>query len=405
MRHLRSAIAIAAIGTLAWAGAATAQAPTSVKIGYAISKTGPFTGGASITTLPAYQLWVKEVNAAGGLMLGGKRVPIEVIEYDDRSNSEEMVKAVERLATQDKVDFILPPWGTGQNLAAGPILNRLGYPHLAVTTNTNRAPELAKRWPNASFWLGLPSDISVTFVSLLEKMRSEGKIGANVAMVGVSDQFGIELSTAARDALKKAKFNLVYDKSYPAGSQDMQPLVKDAMAANPDVFIALSYPPDTLAVTDAARVLNFNPKVFFTGVGTAFPLFKQKFGANADGVMGIGGWNADSPALKDYLKRHAAAHGGREPDRWANPVTYASLQVLQQAIEKVGKIDRAAVIKEIQTGTFDTIIGKVKLKDGLLQDVWAVGQWQGGEFYGIAPVTKDGARQPVAKAAWKSPTQ
>lgn len=402
MRRLFSAIALAAAATLAASTASLAQsAPATVKIGYAISKTGPFAGGASITTLPAYQLWVKEVNAAGGLMLGGKRVPIEVIEYDDRSNSEETVKAIERLATQDKVDFILPPWSTGLNLAVGPILNRLGYPHLAVTTNTNRAPELAKRWPNASFWLGLPSELSVSFVDLLAKMRSEGKVGANVAMVAVSDQFGIELSTAARDAFKKANFNLVYDKSYPPGTQDMQPIVKDAMAANPDVFVAFSYPPDTIAVTDTARVLNFNPKVFFTGVGTAFPLFKQKFAANADGVMGIGGWNADSPALKDYLKRHMEAIG-REPDRWANPVTYASLQTLQQAIERVGKIDREAVIKEIHNGTFDTIIGKVKLKDGMLQDPWAVGQWQNGEYYGVAPSTNPGARQPVLpKPAWK----
>jgi len=39
---------------------------------------------------------------------------------------------------------------------------------------------------------------------------------------------------------------------------------------------------------------------------------------------------------------------------------------------------------------------------GLLKDVWGVGQWQNGEFYGIAPVTKEGARQVVApKPAWK----
>ena len=72
------------------------------------------------------------------------------------------------------------------------------------------------------------------------------------------------------------------------------------------------------------------------------------------------GWNADSPPLKDYLARHKAATG-QEPDRWASSITYASLQVLQQAIEKVGKVDRAAVAKEIRSGTFDTIIGKVKL--------------------------------------------
>ena len=318
---------------------------------------------------------------------------------DDRSNSEEAVKAIERLGTQDKVDFILPPWGTGLNLAAGPILNRLGYPHLAVTTNTNRAPELAKRWPNASFWLGLPSQVSMALVERLGKLRADGKIGVNVAMIGVSDAFGIELSTAARDALKKGNFNIVYDKSYPAGTQDLQPLLKDAMALAPDVFLAFSYPPDTLGVTDAAKLLGFNPKVFFVGVGTAFPLFKQRFAGNAEGVMGIGGWNADSPTLRDYFKRHLEVIG-REPDRWAIPITYASLQALQQAIEKVGKIDREAVIKEIQSGTFDTVIGKVKLKDGLLEEVWAVGQWQGGEFYGIAP-TLPGARAVVVpKPAW-----
>src|SRR6267154_6812464 len=89
--------------------APSAQAQDTIKIGWAISKTGPFGPGAAVTTLPNYQVWVKDVNDAGGINVGGKKMKIEVIEYDDRSNSEEMIKAVERLATQDKVDFILPP--------------------------------------------------------------------------------------------------------------------------------------------------------------------------------------------------------------------------------------------------------------------------------------------------------
>ena len=398
-----SAFIASMIGALAIAGPAQAQtAPASVKIGYAISKTGPYAGGASITTLPNYQVWVKDVNEAGGIMLGGKRVPVEVVEYDDRSNSEEAVKAIERLATQDKVDFILPPWGTGLNLAVGPTFNRLGYPHLAVTSVTDRAPELAKRWPNASFWLGTSAQISHALVDLLVKQRTDGKIGNKVAVVSVADQFGVELINAGRAALKKANFELVYDKTYPLGTQDMQPILTEAMRAAPDTFIAFSYPPDTMAITDQSRVLGFNPKVFFTGVGAAFPLYKQRFGANANGVMGIGGWNADAPALKAYLKRHTEVTG-REPDRWASPITYASLQVLQQAIERDGKIDRAAIIKEIHTGTFKTIIGDVKLKDGLLQEVWAVGQWQDGEFYGLAPMNYAGARPALMlKPAWKA---
>src|ERR1043166_6248070 len=215
--------------------ASAAQAQDTIRIGWAISKTGPFAAGANVTTLPNYQVWVKDVNDAGGINVGGKKMKIEVIEYDDRSNSEEMIKAVERLATQDKVDFILPPWSTGMNLAAAPVLNKYGYPHLAVTANTNRAPEMVKRWPNLTFWLGLPSELIDGLVELLATMRREGRIGDKIAMAAVGDQFGIEQSTAAREGLKKAGFNLVYDKSYPFGTQDLQPIVKDAQAANPEI--------------------------------------------------------------------------------------------------------------------------------------------------------------------------
>lgn len=388
----RSIFITAALG-LAVASAAVAQQPTSIRIGWAISKTGPNVGGASITTLPAYQLWVKEVNAGGGIMLksAGKKLPVEVIEYDDRSNSDEMIKAVERLATQDKVDFILPPWGTGFNLAAGPILNRYGYPHLAVTATTDKAPELARRWPNSFWFLGTSSQGALALVDVLTKLRADKKIGNDIAMISVAEQFGIELSTSAREAFKKAQFNLVYDKSYPIGTQDMQPILSEAMRTNADAFIAFSYPPDTFAITAQAHLLKYNPKVFYTAVGTAFQVFKQKFGAGIEGQMGIGGINPNSPAFKDYLKRHSDANGGKEPDRWANPVTYASLQVLQQAIERVGRIDRAAVIKEIQTGSFDTVVGKVKLQNNLRVDGWQVGQWQKGEYHGIAPANLPGA--------------
>jgi branched-chain amino acid transport system substrate-binding protein len=342
---------------------------------------------------------------AGGIKLGDKRVPIEVVQYDDRSSAEEAAKALDRLITQDKVDFILPPWGTGLNLAVGPILNKAGYPHLAATAVTDRAPELAKRWPNSFWLLGTSAGAANTLVELLVKLRSEGKIGDTVAMASIADGFGIDLSGAARPALTKAGFKLAYDKTYPVGTQDLSPIINEVKALNPDVFIAFSYPPDTIGITEQSRIAGFNPKVFYTGVGTAFPLFKQKFGANAEGVMGIGGWSGDSPAIKDYLARHkASAANGAEPDRWASAVTYASLQMLQQAIERVGKVDRAAVIKDLQTGTFDTVIGKVKLENNMPTQYWWVGQWQDGDFYGVGPSGNAGARAPILpKPAWKAP--
>ena len=77
--------------------------------------------------------------------------------------------------------------------------------------------------------------------------------------------------------------------------------------------------------------------------------------------------------------------------------------MLQQAIERVGRIDRAAVIKELQTGTFQTIVGPIKFKDNRYADPWYVGQWQHGEYYGVGPASKPGAHPIIfPKPPWHS---
>ena len=160
------------------------------------------------------------------------------------------------------------------------------------------------------------------------------------------------------------------------------------------------FPVDTMTITERARMTDFNPKVFYTAIGTALPQYKQRFGTDIEGVMGAGGWSPDSLESRAYRKRHIDATG-EEPDRRSGPLTYGSLQMLQQGIERVGKIDRAAVIKELQTGTFRAILGDVKLDGNLYKDGWRVGQWQNGEFYGIAPATLPGAQAiMLPKPGW-----
>ncbi len=393
-------LAASAVAALALGLPASAQ--DKVKIGYAISKTGPNAGGATITQIPNYEMWVKEVNDKGGLKIGDKRVPIEVIEYDDRSNSEEAVRAVERLVTQDKVDLLFPPWGTGLNLAVGPVFNKYGYPQLAFSAVTDRAPELAKRWPNSFWMLGSSKQYVDALVGVLKKLRDEGKIGPNVAMISIADGFGIDLSQAARKGFADAGFKLAYDKSYPIGTQDLSPLIGEASRSGADTFVAFSYPPDTMALTEQAKVASYAPKVMFLGVGVGFPMYAQRFGANADGIMSLGGWSKDNASTAAYAKKHEEMFK-RGPDRWGSQIGYASLQMLEQAIEKVGKLDRAAIVKELQTGTFETVLGKVKLVDNMMQDnFWLIGQWQDGFFAGVAPQRAGVGTVVVPKPAWKN---
>lgn len=378
--------------------AATAQ--ESVKIGYAISKTGPNAGGAGITTLPNYVLWVQEVNEAGGLELpDGSRLPIEVIEYDDRSSAEEVVRSVERLATQDEVDFILPPWGTGFNLAVAPLFARFGYPQLAVSAVTDKAPEFVERW-DTSFWLlGGGHDYTEALASVLADAVEAGTINNQVAMISVADGFGIDLVKAARPSFEAAGIDVVYDETYPIGTTDFTSMLNEAAGSGADSFVAFSYPPDTFALTQQAQVADYNPKVLYLGVGTGFPVYGKNNGANAEGIMSLGGIDYANEKNMAYRQRHEEVIG-QAPDLWGSVITYSSLQMLQEAIKRVG-LDRAAVAEELSTGTFDTAYGEIKLEDNQLRTLWLTGQWQDGQFVAVAPSDRDGAMAPkLPKGAW-----
>ena len=397
--------ALAASAAIAYgAGGATAshaQDRSSVKIGYAVSKTGVNAAGAGVTTIPNYKLWVDDVNKAGGLKLpDGSQLPIEITEYDDRSAAEEAVRAIERLATQDKVDFILPPWGTGFNLAIAPLMDRLGYPQLAVTAVTDKAPEFAARWKKSFWLLGGGSDYAKSLAGVMVTARDAGTINNKVAMISVADGFGIDLVNGARPALTEAGFELAYDKTYPLGTTDFGTLVNEAQASGADTFIAFSYPPGSFALTKQAQVVSFNPKVFYLGVGIAFPIYPKMNDGNVEGVMSLGGVDTGSEEIASYFERHTALNG-QPPDSWASAVTYASLQMLQQAIERKG-LDRDAVSQELSSGEFDTILGMIRMEDNQLRTLWWTGQWQDGKFVAIAPADREGAGEAVIpKPAWK----
>jgi branched-chain amino acid transport system substrate-binding protein len=397
-RVLRLAWTAALLAGAATTGAPAQEAPKSIKVGYVISLSGPQSAGAMLTTVPNYRLWVDEVNKAGGLMLKkyDKRVPLEVSEIDDRSNNEDMVRLVERLMSVDKVDIVLSPWGTGPNLQAAPTFNKYGYPQIMGTAATDKIPELAPRFGNAFWLLGRPTEGVGALVDLLSDLKKKGQLKDTVALFTVQHPFGSEFLTPAKPALDKAGFKIVYETTYPLGVSDLSAQIKAAKAANPDIMIAFSYPPDTFMLTEQAMANDFNPKFKFLSVGVAFPSYKGKFGDKINGTFGLGAWDPNGPGVKEYVERHKAVNKA-EPDRWASSNTYAGLQALQQAIERVGEIDRAKIIEELKTGTFKTILGDMKLEGNRLTKLWWVGQWQGGEYKGIAPANLPGATQPVLK--------
>tara|TARA_B100000674_G_scaffold287596_1_gene238024 strand:+ start:110 stop:1306 length:1197 start_codon:yes stop_codon:yes gene_type:complete len=396
---LKRLLKAAAVATALSFLAVSAQAADVIKIGQIAPKSGPLAGGAAVTQWPNVELWSKQVNAAGGLNVGGKKMMVEIIEYDDKTNPGEHIKAAQRLAEVDKVDFIIAPFGTGFNLAAAPIYAKYNYPQIAVSAITDKTPELTARYENLFFTLGNTTSFTEGVVEILKEMRGDGKIGNRVAMVNVADAFGIELAEAARPKMKEAGFDIVYDKSYPLGTPDLSPIIKGAKESKPDAFVAWSYPPDTFGLTEQAIIQNLEVKMYYNAVAVSYPAFKGKFGSKVEGVFGAGGVDQSSPKIQEYFKAHKEITG-KAADSWASANTYASLEILGQAIEGAGTLDRKTVTQYIKDNTFDTIMGPISFDNQISKKYWTVGQYQDGEFRGVKSSQMDGAAPIVAKDGW-----
>ena len=142
-----------------------------VKVGYAIARTGPWAGGAQVRQEPNFLLWAEQQNAAGGLNVKGTRRPIELVSSDDRSDIETCVRTYEKLMGSDKVDLVLPPWGSNANFAVAPLANRFGYPFLAPTALSKRLIEMvtgANRFGIFSIGGGVPRNNVQNVAPLIE---------------------------------------------------------------------------------------------------------------------------------------------------------------------------------------------------------------------------------------------
>lgn len=383
------------------AGAAVLSAPMlslaqaqPVRVGYAMARTGPWTGGAQVSQEPNYILWAEQQNAAGGLNVAGAKRRIELISSDDRSDIETCVRTYEKLMGSDKVALVLPPWGSNANFAVAPLANRMGYPFLAPTALSRRLVEM--KLPYFFLMLQQPAPMTNALVDMLK-----GQGVKSMAVIYVDDLFGLENYAALKVALQGSGINLVEDKSYPGGVKDLSPVLRSIKDKNPDAFVGFTYPPDTILASRQAKEIGFNPKYFYASVGTAFQLYRNVMKEGAEGVLGMGSWNSKtSPAAKAYFDAHTKRFEGKEPDRWASGACWAALEILTAAVGRHG-LDRKAIRDYVAGNEHNTILGKIRFNGSEnVGTPGSVSQWQKGEFEVVWPKAVATAPLVAPKPAW-----
>jgi len=380
------------------------EAPEKIIIGNAIALSGPNAPAAALSQVPSYDLWVDDVNAAGGIYVKefDKKIPVEILRYDDTSDVGTSVQLTEKLIVEDKVNFILPPWGTASNFAIAPVVSEHTMPTLGCTVSSKQLAAEAEKYPS---FFGVLNQAPAQGAALVAVAKELGVKTA--AVIHHTDLHGIEFAGDVLPQLAAGGIDVVLYKTFPAGATDLSQLLREVQAAKVDALIAFSYPPETFLMTSQMREIGLNPKMFYATVGVAFPVFRDAIAAGGaeEGVMGAGTWNPQVKAegAKGYFDRHVAKFG-QEPDRWASAACYASGQILQQAIEAAGTLDPAAVQKAIATGEFNTILGKVKFENQFNTTYPGnIGQWQNGEFMIIDPGENRQADPIYPKPEWPAP--
>jgi len=390
----RAILQLAAVGPvgLAHLSLATAQG-APVRVGYAIARSGALAAGAQATQEPNYLLWADLQNAAGGLNVAGRRRPIELIGYDDRTDVETCVRTYEKLMGSDKVDLVLPPYGSNANFAVAPLATRLGYPFLAPTVLSRQLIQM-----KLPYYFTLIQQAEPMIGALVALLKASGVKTAGV--IYLDDLFGLESHAALKTAAREAGIAIVEEKSFPLGVKDLSPVLRSMKDKSPDAFLGFTYPPDTILVSKQSKEIGFNPRIFYVGVGTAFPLYRSVMGAGAEGVMGMGSWNSKSGAgAKAYFDAYVKRFG-KEPDRWASGAGWAALEILTAAVGQAG-LDRKAIRDYVADREHDTILGKVRFNGSEnVGTPGTVSQWQKGEFEVVWPRTNATAPLMAAKPAW-----
>jgi len=338
----------------------TACAPKAAKdkivVGMSRSLSGPIAIIDDSAFRPVYETWVPEVNAAGGVYLKdyGKKLPIELKIYDDKSDVGTMTRLTEKLILEDKVDFIWGGGGTSFIFGQAPIANKYGYVLITTeggaTTIKDALYSLPYLFVSLSFsdWYELP-----VFADMLAAK------GAKTAYVTyIADLHGIEYSGVAGIEFPKRGIKIIGNVSLPPDLKDFAPVITDAKASGADVFCCFAYPDQIMPVTGTAMALGYNPKAMILGPGANFGFYHTAFGPAVEGVTCFATANRKtSTALKDMYDKVYAGKPEDANDWWGHPYYWAALDIWKAAVEKVGSTDQKKLRDTLATTKLDTVLG------------------------------------------------
>ena len=343
-------------------GALPAAAADTIVFGAAVSLTGK-TAKEGEYTRDGYNFFVDKLNEMGGITVGGKKYKVSVKYYDDESKSERTAQLIEKLINEDKVTFILGPYGSAPSGTAAPICEKYKIPMIEANGS---AESIFNKGYKYTFAVLSPAKLYLK--GLVDLVIARDKTAKTVAVLGENEPFSKEVASGGADYAKEKGLTVVYQELYPTGTQDVSALLTNIKAKNVDIVLGAGHLQDALLIVKQAKDLGVSPKAMGFSVGPSSPEFRENLKGNADYIYGATQWtealkyNGDDPWKTP--KAYGDAFRAKNPKYSVIPyqVAESSAAVIAfwRAIEKANSLDPTKVRDAIAALDIMTFYGQIK---------------------------------------------
>lgn len=386
VRRLALATVLAASGCPLVA-AQSASAAETVRIGAPLPVTGALSpeGGK---LRQGYELWLDQVKRAGGLTVGGKKEPVELVYDDYESSTPKAAQLTEKLIVDDKVAFVFAPFGSGATKAASAVAEKYGVPMLASSASS--AEVFDQGYKNL---FGVYTDNSTLSDPVAALIVAKAPQVKRVAILARNDLYPLSLAQDFAKAATKNGMTVVFNENYAIGTLDHASSLTVMRAAKPDWIVVTGYINDLILVRKEMGDLKIAATAVTMINGPAYKEWIDATGPLSQNVITAAWFDpAERYTSKDvfgstenFVSLFKAKYG-TAPD-FTQAAGAAVGVVLQMAIERAGSLDRDKVRAELAKGGFDTFFGPISFdKTGMANSYTPpILQIQNGQVRVIAP--------------------
>lgn len=355
-RRLSSLVLATCFGLAAHA----ALAQDVIKFGAPLPLTGPLAPEA-IKQQQGYDLWAEQANKAGGISVGGKKYKVEIVYADYQSNTPRAVQTTEQMITQDNVNFLFSPFGSGAAKAGSSVSEKYKVPTIAATASSSQVYDQGYKYLFGTF---TPNDTLTTPLTQIVKAKAHDV--KKVAILARNDLFPLAIAQEMEKSAKANGFEVVYFEKYAINTLDHSATLSQIKSLAPQWIFVTGYINDLLLVRKQMTDQQITASVVSMIAGPAYQEFIDAAGPSGENITSAAWWHpAAQYSGKDifgttvnYVKLFKEKYKS-EPD-YAQASASVAGALFQLAIEKAGSLDKEKVRDELAKLDTMTFFGPVK---------------------------------------------